>query len=186
MLCSQYLLGDRGFVEDCLVVEMGAGTGVLGMVCRRLGARRVVLTDNDEVSLRHMSADAARNGFSVEEVCVAALDWFGSSAEQCVAEEGGGGAPLLRVVAGDVLYKGVLLEPFMKTARRLLSAGRGGEMLLCHVPRAGVTHDSVAQAAVAAGLVLLEVPPESWRKGAVLAHCPEEDVQSAKLYRICT
>lgn len=53
------------------------------------------------------------------------------------------------VLAGDVLYKHCLLEPFLGTVRDMLAPG--GRLLLCHVPRAGVTHDIVERAFVEAG-----------------------------------
>lgn len=53
------------------------------------------------------------------------------------------------VLAGDVLYKRCLLDPFLGTVRDMLAPG--GRMLLCHVPRAGVTYDIVEQAFVEAG-----------------------------------
>lgn len=53
------------------------------------------------------------------------------------------------ILAGDVLYKHCLLEPFLGTVRDMLAPG--GRMLLCHVPRAGVTYEIVQQAFVDAG-----------------------------------
>lgn len=53
------------------------------------------------------------------------------------------------VLAGDVLYKQCLLDPFLGTVRDMLAPG--GRMLLCHVPRAGVTYDIVERALVEAG-----------------------------------
>lgn len=53
------------------------------------------------------------------------------------------------VLAGDVLYKRCLLDPFLGTVRGMLAPG--GRMLLCHVPRAGVTYEIVEQAFVGAG-----------------------------------
>lgn len=55
------------------------------------------------------------------------------------------------VLAGDVLYKHCLLEPFLGTVRDMLAPG--GRLLLCHVPRAGVTHDIVERTFVEAGFV---------------------------------
>lgn len=48
------------------------------------------------------------------------------------------------ILAGDVLYKHVLLAPFLATVREMLAPG--GRMLLCHVPRAGVTYEIVEKA----------------------------------------
>lgn len=62
-------------------------------------------------------------------------------------------APPLRsfdiILAGDVLYKQTLLAPFLGTVRDMLV--RDGQMILCHVPRAGVTYNVVEQALVEAG-----------------------------------
>ena len=53
------------------------------------------------------------------------------------------------ILAGDVLYKQCLLDPFLGTVRDMLAPG--GRMLLCHVPRAGVTYDIVERGFVQAG-----------------------------------
>lgn len=53
------------------------------------------------------------------------------------------------VLAGDVLYKRCLLDPFLGTVRDMLAPG--GRMLLCHVPRAGVSYGIVGRGFVDAG-----------------------------------
>lgn len=53
------------------------------------------------------------------------------------------------VFAGDVLYKRPLLSPFLATVDDMLAPG--GRLLLCHVPRAGVTYDIVEEAFGRAG-----------------------------------
>ena len=53
------------------------------------------------------------------------------------------------ILAGDVLYKHCLLAPFLGTVREMLAPG--GRMLLCHVPRAGVTYEIVQEAFGEAG-----------------------------------
>ena len=61
-LCvMEYLLDAPEFLSDSCVVELGAGTGVVGMLCDHLGARNVFLTDNDVRSLKHMKEDCERN-----------------------------------------------------------------------------------------------------------------------------
>ena len=56
------------------------------------------------------------------------------------------------------------------------------QMLLCHVPRAGVDHCDVLAAAERAGLKVLEIDPAQWRKGACVENSPPEDYERAKLY----
>lgn len=53
------------------------------------------------------------------------------------------------ILAGDVLYKHCLLDPFLGTVRDMLAPD--GRMLLCHVPRAGVTYGIVERAFAEAG-----------------------------------
>ena len=69
----EYLLGQPDFVREKIVLELGAGTGVLGMLCEKLGASKVILTDNDRRSLIHMESDIPLNNCGA---CVCSLDWF--------------------------------------------------------------------------------------------------------------
>jgi len=198
----EYLLGNQEAVAGKVVVELGAGTGVLGMLCKRLGAARVVLTDNDSKSLVHMVTDCEKNAVEAE---VLSLDWFfleniaqrlfGAEAkEEEEVEEGGRGAKRVVIVAGDVLYKRALLEPFMATVVCLLAGPKRGEegededntneMFLCHVPRAGVEHEDVIATAGSVGLSIEPLSCELWRKGSCLEYCPLEDVERAMVYRI--
>lgn len=140
----------------------------------RLGARNVYLTDHDTKSLDHMRADCTTNGIAAH---VERLDWFDPdlSLLQSVVD--------LRVIAGDVLYKDTLLAPFMRTTSALLKQ-RGARMLLCHVPRAGVTHELVLEAASRVGVLAERVAREAWTGESLALHCSEEEIASAQLYQL--
>ncbi len=56
------------------------------------------------------------------------------------------------------------------------------QLLLCHVPRAGVQQADVVAAAVAMGLVVREVEEQHWKKGGVLLYSPSDDYDRAKVY----
>ena len=198
---AEYLLGTTttagacSWVSEATVVELGAGTGVLGMLCKRLGARNVVLTDNDVRSLQHMKADCERNNVEAQ---VEALDWFTVS-DSVPPLPQLSNPSRLRIVAGDVLYKKVLLAPFMRTVRGLLrstsaapsaapsaaaAAGGDAQMVLCHVPRAGVEQADVVSCAGEHGLQVEVQPRELWCRGAVTEYCPTEDTDRAVVYLI--
>lgn len=169
------------------VIELGAGTGLLGMVCKLIGASTVILTDHDSVSINHMVLDSQRNGVDVS---VRHLNWYDPKLDglPAISFETNGGD--LLVVAGDVLYKQPLVRPFFETVRLLLSSSSlapltsSRRMLLCHVPRAGVTHEIVMDSAAAAGLVAVEVLPDEWKRGDCCRYCDADDLLRAKLLEI--
>ena len=204
-LCTiHYLLNHASIARDAIVVEMGAGTGILGMCCRSLaGARRVFLTDHDAVSIAHMEADKQRN--AMEDLHVLRLDWLAPTASveylQALVQAVDGQPRRIVVVAGDVVYKQMLLDPFFTTMEILLglshpTAVEPSVAYLCHVPRAGVTHDLVVGAAKGKNLFveevdIMDVCSDSDRLGCeassescCLRYCPREELDRAKLYKI--
>lgn len=77
------------------------------------------------------------------------------------------------ILAGDVLYKHCLLGPFLATVRDMLAPR--GRMLLCHVPRAGVTYDIVERAFVEAGFAFEILNVNRDKKEGNGRRCSEED-----------
>ena len=190
----EYLLSSEGidFIRGRPVLELGAGTGLVGMLCDRLGASHVALTDNDPRSIEHMIEDCKRN--QANDCTVVALDWFEPEEQtkfilkNILRLEHDGedhsctNTNELRVFAGDVLYKSTLIDPFFDVVAAVLR--RPAAMLLCHVPRAGVEQKDVVNAAKSRGLSIIEIESSMWRKGVVHQYSPAEDYDRAMLYRI--
>lgn len=177
---ADYILANSNLVKDRVVVELGAGTGVLGMVCSRLGCAKLILTDNDPRSISHMKSDCHSN--SVEAI-IHSLDWFFPE----VSFLNFGDSSLthdLCVVAGDVLYKRILLTPFFITSRMLLQTRNHSVMFLCHVPRAGVSHSDVVEEAMNHELLIEEIHNAPGHHDNARKYCPDDDTTRAKLYRI--
>ncbi len=177
----QHLLNNPDIVGNTAVVELGAGTGVLGMICKTLGALKVTLTDHDERSLLHMKNDLISNNI---EASVIPVNWFDPVFDSEALFPVSEGPRVLRVVAGDVLYKNALLVPFFNTVSLLFGLCEDCQLLLCHVPRAGVEQADVTSHAAGLGFSVEEVPVESWSKGEVFRYCPEEDLVRARIYCI--
>lgn len=207
---AQYIIENpAALVRDKAVIELGAGTGVLGMICKRLGASRAYLTDHDDRSLEHMKHDAAANSV---DATVMRFDWFSPDMTGLVDSLMSGLDAEARectdilIVAGDVLYKKMLLEPFFATAKAVLDLAerfpqriKSAEMVLCHIPRAENSHEMVIEAAQNASLLINEIPrDESWRDFIRCsrckfddddeddATCPDHDINRAKLYSVRT
>lgn len=177
----QYLLNNPATVNNNLIIELGAGTGVLGMICRKLGAKSVLLTDHDIISIKHMNDDCARNRI---DAVVKRLDWYNPSIADWGVDALVQDSGELVIAAGDVLYKEALLEPFFKTAIMLLQQHENSSMLLCHIPRAGVDHAKVEARAAAVNLHVEYIPAELWNTGDCFKYCDPDDLCRAKLYRI--
>ena len=118
-------------VEEHSVIELGAGTGVVGLYCARLGARSVTLTDLDEVTPllelngalnAVLAADAAAEGG----VRACALPW-GDSA----LPPGLRAAPPSLVVLSDVVYDPEGYAPLVASLRALVRAREDAGVAPC-------------------------------------------------------
>lgn len=178
---SEYLhLSDFSQVRGARVVELGAGTGVAGMLCARFGAGQVWVTDHDIKCIKHMTEDLARNSI---EAGVVRLDWFLPMPTAFISELTARSDLPLVIIAGDVLYKAVLAAPFFTTAKNLLALHPEASLILCHIPRADVRHEYVVQAAQDLGLHV-ELQSDAFRERVDAELCPKEDVERAHVYVI--
>ena len=170
-------------LKDKIVIELGAGTGLLGMVCHNLGANQVILTDNDQKSLTHMKIDCESNNIFAS---VLHLDWFSPDITQLssLILNNDGGDKEVVIVAGDVLYKSILINPFFDTVKKLFQNYKVQSMYLCHIPRADVDHSAVLQAIHSIGLQVEVIDVDLWRKGCCLENAPAEDFMRAQLFNL--
>ena len=116
------------------VLELGAGTGAVGLTCAALGASSVTMTDRDEAALALMHTNARINGHydasSTCEVCVQGLDW-GDPATYIQ------GASYDLVVAADVLYLPEHCAALPDAVAAHLAPG-GEVVVACGLRRAGL------------------------------------------------
>mmetsp|Transcript_23206 Transcript_23206/g.34055 ORF Transcript_23206/g.34055 Transcript_23206/m.34055 type:complete len:241 (-) Transcript_23206:54-776(-) len=176
----EYLLDHRDFIRDCNILELGAGTGVVGMLCQRLGSGQVYLTDNDVRSIAHMTQDIQTNSV---DATVVPLDWFNFDVSVLDREIPTLFQKQVRLLAGDVLYKHDLIRPFFSVVSQVLSRP-GTKMILCHVPRAGVDQSNVITAAESHGLKICALDREQWCKGVCIEYSVSEDYERAMVYEI--
>jgi len=67
-LCLQGIVEFLRERPGASVLDVGCGSGILGIAARKLGAGRVLMIDNDEVAVRVAEENAARNGVPEIEV----------------------------------------------------------------------------------------------------------------------
>ena len=109
--------------EGARVLELGSGTGVLGLCLAQQGAAKVVLTDRFDV-LHLLRASAAANVVAGAKVMVQELSWGGSELEVDV------GAGLDWLVASEVIYNGNLYEKLLVTIRLLFERNPKLQMVM--------------------------------------------------------
>lgn len=186
LVVLSYLLQHPDIVSEKSVIELGAGTGVLSMLARKVGANVAIATDHDIRSINHMIDDCQRNEVDVK---VTSIDWFKpdfSEIENTISQD----SPVV-LLAGDVLYKAVLLDPFFDTVSAIFDryqthGSHPVHLYLCHVPRAGITHEMVVEKALSSGLQVHVHEQSDWLDNApfVREYSPEEDIVKARLYHI--
>ncbi|CAJ1420097.1 unnamed protein product [Effrenium voratum] len=125
----KYLCDRRELVQGSRVCDLGAGTGLVGLVASRLGASQVTLTDVPRV-LPLLSRNAAlacvpdaekKEVDKGQNVSVRALFWGAAEAEDFVREEG----LFDLVICCEVVYQQPqqVWEALQATLRRLLRPG---------------------------------------------------------------
>jgi len=72
VVLSKYLSLKRDIVEGKKVLELGAGTGLVGIVCHKLGAKTVLSTDHSDVI--HVTEGNFQLN-KIDKECVSPLNW---------------------------------------------------------------------------------------------------------------
>ena len=134
-------LGDHPeTVRGKSVLELGAGTGAIGLVCAALGATRVCITDVPG-ALQPIRDSVRLNPALGGSVSVAPCTWGLQSHLDALLAAG----ERFDVVIGcEVVYKQewAVLSALLETMDALLGHGRSATILLAYKPRAGRLEDS--------------------------------------------
>ncbi|CEG42754.1 Predicted methyltransferase [Plasmopara halstedii] len=186
---SRYLCFYPELVCGKRVLELGAGTGICSIVSSKLGAVRCLATDGDNEVVELLSRNVQLN--DMENIVIArSLFWDDETSAQTLLKEFPDALSDVDIVlAGDVLYKTELLPLLFATVVRVLTSDDAvvRVFVLCHIPRADVTHELVQREIVAWKLKfkIVELPAKDVADAtSELKECPVEDVERAKLYYI--
>ncbi|KAJ3411495.1 hypothetical protein HDV05_002103 [Chytridiales sp. JEL 0842] len=126
----EYFSSNVSVVEGRQVVELGSGSGIVGIACAVLGAESVVLTDGDEGVCERLKVNVGINRVAgCEEVLK--LDWENVGdgelerlgRELSLQEDARDSGAELVVVATDVVYDPVIVAPFVRVLNALLERG---------------------------------------------------------------
>jgi predicted nicotinamide N-methyase len=124
---ARFVLDRPELVRGREVLDFASGSGLVAIAAAKAGARRVVATDVDEVSVRAIALNAARAGVAIEASSRDVVD------EPC--------APFDVVLAGDVCYEQPMSTRVLPWLATLARAGKTvlvGEPGRTYAPTAGV------------------------------------------------
>lgn len=106
---ARHILGDRGIVAGRRVLDLGAGSGLVGIAAARAGAAHVLAVDSDADAVAAIEVNAAANGIPLDVLHADLLD---------------GPAPAADVVlVGDLFYDRELARRAADFLARCVEAG---------------------------------------------------------------
>jgi len=197
-LLSQYLISERysadkkPSIEGKRVLELGCGTGLLGMVAARNQSPCVALTDGDEEALKLVRVNLENDANLLPRGIAYAkyLRWgeeesyddFSTWCREKWPTMWKDNVDFDVILAGDVLYKDDLPVLFFNAVNRFLS--NSSTLYLCHIPRANVGHDVVINTAKQKGFAVEKIPLDKNDFQANQDFCPVEDLERAAIYKI--
>jgi predicted nicotinamide N-methyase len=126
---ASYLVAEgRSHIQGKRVLELGAGTGLLSILCARwLGAEHVIATDGDDGVVEALGTNFFLNGIQDSDSIIARSLWWGQALDE---GEGGEQERTDLVLGADITYDVSSLPPLISTLRELLGSNRGLEVLV--------------------------------------------------------
>lgn len=190
VLLSHYLASQAGQaqIHHRSVVELGAGTGLPGVVAAHF-ADKVVVTDGNEVVLDLLNQNvAALKDKDDSNVCPASalpLVWGDRAQVQALLKHTG---VVDVVVAADVVQWQAVLEPLLQTVKALLwnSESEQKPMLIVGiVNRASTTYDLFFELAREFGFTCHKVEASQYLPGGVMPEsCREFGGRSTEIFKV--
>ncbi|KJE92373.1 hypothetical protein CAOG_03354 [Capsaspora owczarzaki ATCC 30864] len=137
-------------VADKHVLELGAGSGLVGLACAAFGARSVTLTDTASVVASILEPNRQLNPALMPYVSCTALDWLHQERDRQLVPNA-----IDVIVAADVVWVADLVLPLVRTIRALASAST--IVLLAHQTRSAQVDEVLFAALAEAGFVATPV-----------------------------
>ena len=136
LVLSNFLCDNPSLVVGKRIIELGAGTGAVGLVCAQLGAASVTLTDMPD-ALGLLARNAARSECS-SRVRVAACTWGNAEDIDALLKADG---PYDVVLCCEVVYQQTEEVLWALAQTQLALAAPGGKVLLGYEFRGALTTD---------------------------------------------
>ncbi|KAK8044009.1 nicotinamide n-methyltransferase [Apiospora rasikravindrae] len=156
---AAYLLTAAGqeIIRGKKVLELGAGTGFLAILCgKQLAAKRVTTTDGDEGVVEALQENLALNGLDEQKVQATKL-WWGDDLKGTWVERECEAEPYDVVVGADITYEPEAIKSLVSTLRQLFDLRPDLLVVIAGVVRNAQTYEVFRQECVSSRFSLQEI-----------------------------
>ena len=153
---AEYLSVHDDLIVNKKVLELGAGTGICGLMAHKLEAEHVIITDGDTDTLRNIRENINLNVKQDDSSIQCQQLLWGANVEAFRQKWSADDQGFDIVMGGDIVYAQRSLEPLFETVVSLLSNEAGAKFILSYVYRSGVTIENVFNCAKKHGFQWVE------------------------------
>jgi len=137
---SEYFIQNPQICQNKNIIELGAGVGLLSLICAKLGAKSILATDVNHDVLQRLQQNIKANQLLLEsENCtipkVEKLDWNEKNLDMSEYQD------LDLIICADVIYNPENIEPFVNILSIFLKNIPSITIILCNPLRQQSTYD---------------------------------------------
>lgn len=139
---GQYLCLDSSLVKNKRVLELGAGTGYLAVLCAKyLGSEHVIASDGSDEVVNKLRDNFLLNGLQEEKVSAMELEW-GRTLASTEGRAWSGDAKLDTIIGADITYDASVIPVLIETLMELAGLFPGVSILIAATERNRATFES--------------------------------------------
>ena len=167
---GQYLCANPSLVRNKQVLELGAGTGYLGILCaKHLGAERVVVSDGSDDVINNLADGFFLNGLQgSDRIAPMYLKW-GHALVDTEEAAWNGGRNVDVVLGADITYDASVIPSLVATLEELAGLFKGVAILIAATERNRATFQSFLDVCGNRGFAIrsevFPVPPRNEQAG---------------------
>ncbi|KAI1179524.1 S-adenosyl-L-methionine-dependent methyltransferase [Nemania sp. FL0916] len=148
----------RNLVKGKSVLELGAGTGFLAILCaKHLGARHVATTDGDEAVVEYLKENLVLNDMHDEKLVTARTLWWGEELKDTWVEQKCTADPFDIIIGADITYDKVAIAALVQTLRYLFRMKPGLLVVIAGVVRNAETFQAFQDECVRSNFTVEEI-----------------------------
>ncbi|KAK3352142.1 putative methyltransferase-domain-containing protein [Neurospora tetraspora] len=167
---GQYLLTHPSLVRDKRVLELGAGTGYVSILCAKyLGSKHVMATDGSDEVVANLPDSLFLNGLQGSDSVQPMELWWGHALVGTEEEQWNGGREVDVVLGADITYDKSVIPALVATVEEVLGLFPKAEVVIAATERNRETYESFLSVCEGRGLEVVHaefpVPPRSEQTG---------------------